>query len=71
MEQSANFFPKTLKALKELNQSAEELKIISNSTITNNQKLSQNLFLINQQIKDKIEKVETIINTLEKSVEDK
>lgn len=71
MEQSAKFFPKTLKALKELNQSAEELKIISNNAVVTNQKLSQNLFLINQQIKDKIEKVETIINTLEKSVEDK
>ena len=70
MEQSAKFFPRTLKALKELNESANDLKLASLDVVAQNNELSQMVIGLNEQIKDKVKKVETIINTLSKAIDE-
>jgi len=70
MEQSAKFFPKTLKALRDLNDSANELKLAGEMSVEQTKELSSMVLGLNEQIKEKIKKVETIINTLSKVVDE-
>lgn len=70
MEQSAKFFPKTLKALRDLNDSANELKLAGEMSVEQTKELSNMVLGLNEQIKEKIKKVETIINTLSKVVDE-
>ena len=57
MEQSAKFFPKTLKALRDLNDSANELKLAGEMSVEQTKELSSMVLGLNEQIKEKIKKV--------------
>lgn len=69
MEQNSKYFTKTAVALKNLRQTAEELSINTDEEINNNIRLQAKIVSLRQEIHEKANRIDVIIDRLKGAIE--
>lgn len=69
MEQNSKYFTKTAEALKNLRQTAEELAINTNEEINNNIRLQAKIVSLRQEIHEKANRIDSIIDKLKGAID--
>lgn len=69
MEQNSKYFTKTAEALKNLRQTAEELALNTNEEINNNIRLQAKIASLRQEIHEKANRIDSIIDKLKGAID--